>query len=155
MNWTYRVIIGGMIPFVIAAIGCDNAENDGSSGESGSTGMTTIENACGVFTISDDEPGDSVVPQDPDDPQIIQACSDLCEQQLGANIEGCDVDMETCVESCSLRSCDVCPGTLVPLVSCEAAHVSAETCQCTDDGIMCDIPAECGDEADAVGFCGG
>ncbi|MCA9707113.1 MAG: hypothetical protein KDK70_14775 [Myxococcales bacterium] len=108
-------------------------------------------NECGTFDPT--EPGDGVVPQDPSDPEIIAACTALCEAL--ATVPECRTDPATCLDDCRLRSCPICPGTLAPLVTCETENFDAAACRCGPQGASCPIPAPCGDLEDQTGFCGG
>lgn len=121
------------------------------TGETGETGDDLIMNACGTFDPN--EPGDSVPPQDPDDPEIIEACTGLCEALDG--VGGCMVDAEACVETCKLRSCQICPGTLAPLVECETQELDPAACSCTDGVVECPLPEACNELAGQTGACGG
>ncbi len=148
------------------SIACDSGDDsDTSADEQGETETTSegtetgtgtetgglITNACGTFDPN--EPGDSVIPQDPDDPEIIAACTALCEVYVA--LDSCQTDAAVCLETCKLRSCPICPGTLAPLVTCETEMFGTGECTCTPDGIDCSTPPGCSDLADATGFCGG
>ncbi|HLT38506.1 MAG TPA: hypothetical protein VK034_19600 [Enhygromyxa sp.] len=121
--------------------------------DEGTEGDEPITNACGSFD-PDDTHGESTIPQDPDDPEILAACTALCEVEL-AGIAGCTTSADACLQTCKMRSCEVCPGTLVPLVECQAAMFTDDGCTCTADGIECPIPDGCHDLDVATGFCGG
>ena len=97
---------------------------------SGSSDTGLVMNACGTFDPN--RPGDSVIPQDPDDPDIIAACTALCEAL--ASVPDCNTDATTCLDTCKMRSCNVCPGTLVPLVDCETEMFAAAGCSCGRTG---------------------
>jgi hypothetical protein len=121
--------------------GCDTSTTDGG-----------VVNGCGVF--DPDMHDQSTIPQDPDDPEILTACTALCDAQTGG-IEGCATSAEACLEDCKMRSCDVCPGTLAPLVDCETAMFTGEGCSCEVEGIDCPVPAGCSEVEQQTGFCGG
>jgi hypothetical protein len=152
------------------AVACDSGDgSDESAQTSGETGTDTgtetdadtetgadtddglITNACGTFDPN--EPGDSVIPQDPDDPEILTACTALCEAQAG--IMDCTTTAEACLEHCKMRSCAICPGTLAPLVDCETTMFVGDGCTCDAEGIDCPTPAACSELSDETGFCGG
>jgi hypothetical protein len=111
-----------------------------------------IVNECGTFD-PDEEGTDSVIPQDPADPEIVGSCEALCDAY--ATIDGCAVDAAACLESCRLRSCDVCPGSLADLTDCEAEFFDASACTCEDGVVTCETPASCSDERTSTGACGG
>jgi hypothetical protein len=134
-----------------SAVGCDGDDSDEFALTDEETGDGPITNACGTFDFS--EAGDSEAPQDPDDPEIITACTALCEAQAG--IMDCTTSAEACLDHCKMRSCSICPGTLAPLVDCETAMFVGEGCTCTAEGIDCPIPAACDQQSDETGFCGG
>jgi hypothetical protein len=140
-----------------SAVACDSGDDsDESAGTSAETGTETgdglITNACGTFDPN--EPGDSVIPQDPDDPEIIAACTALCEV-AAETIMGCTTSAEACLEQCKMQSCAFCPDTLVPLVECETTMFVSDGCSCDAEGIDCPTPAGCSDLEDQTGFCGG
>lgn len=116
----------------------------------GSSDTGTVMNGCGTFDA--DEPGDSTIPQDPDDPEVLAACAELCAAAAGDM--ACNTDASACVELCKVRSCDVCPGTLAPLVSCMAEAWPYPGCNCPTDNAWCP-PTPCMDEDDATTQCGG
>jgi hypothetical protein len=131
---------------------------DGTTSPDSSTGTATdgadtggITNACGTFDT--DEAGDSVIPQDPDDPEIITACTALCDAMAG--VPDCTTDPAACLDTCKLRSCQICPGTLAPLVACETELFDAATCRCGADGAVCSTPEGCSTQLGATGQCGG
>ncbi|MFV8749131.1 hypothetical protein ACNOYE_01125 [Nannocystaceae bacterium ST9] len=134
-----------LLLLALGVLGCDSADEGNDESE-------PITNACGTFDPN--EPGDSVIPQDPDDPEILAACSALCDAQL-AGIAGCVTTAEACLEHCKLRSCGICPDTLVPLVDCETAMFTGEGCTCTAEGIECPEPAACSELEDQTAACGG
>lgn len=139
-----------------SAVACDSGDgSDESAQTTDETGTQTgdglITNACGTFDPN--EPGDSVIPQDPDDPEILVACTALCGAQ--AELMDCTTSAEACLEHCKLRSCTICPDTLAPLVDCETAMFVGDGCTCDAEGIDCPTPAGCSDLADQTGFCGG
>lgn len=143
-----------LLALAVCLFGCDpndEGDTDESNDESGTEGEEPITNACGTFDFN--EPGDSVAPQDPDDPEIITACTALCEAQAG--IEGCTTEAAACLESCKMRSCAICPDTLAPLVDCETEMFTGEGCTCDAEGIDCPVPAGCSELEDQTGFCGG
>lgn len=125
--------------------------SDGTGADSTTADSGVIMNECGTFDTN--EPGDSVPPQDPADPDITTACTALCDA-LGT-VPDCQTDAAACLETCRLRSCDICPGTLAPLVTCEAESFDAMACECGADGAACPIPAACEELAAETGFCGG
>ena len=118
----------------------------------GCTEAGPIVNECGTFDPRE-QGTDSVIPQDPADPEIVSSCEALCDAY--ATIEGCGVDLDDCVESCRMRSCDVCPDSLVPLTDCEAELFDASACTCEDGVVTCETPAGCSDELTSTGACGG
>jgi hypothetical protein len=148
---------------LLCSLGCDQAE-DGDEAADEETGNDTddtddgeetegpITNACGTF--EQNEAGDSVFPQDPDDPEIITACTALCEAQA-AGIEGCTTEASACLESCKMRSCDICPDTLAPLVDCETSMFTGEGCTCGAEGIDCPVPEGCAELEQNITQCGG
>jgi hypothetical protein len=138
----------GLLCLLICTLGCDSAD-DGNDDEAETGGAVT--NACGTFDPN--EPGDSVIPQDPDDPEILSSCMALCEVQ--AEIEGCTTEAAACVDHCKMRSCDSCPTTLAPLVDCETVMFTGEGCTCAADGIDCPVPAGCSDLEQKITECGG
>jgi hypothetical protein len=147
-----------LLALAVCLAGCDpndegdtDEASDETTDESGTEGEEPITNACGTFDF--EEAGDSVPPQDPDDPVIITACTALCDAQAG--IEGCTTEAAACLEHCKMRSCDLCPDTLAPLVDCETAMYTGDACTCTAEGIDCPVPEGCSDLADQTGFCGG
>ena len=123
------------------------ADSTGGTGESGDL----IMNACGTFDPN--KPGDSAIPQDPDDPELVEACTALCEAIPA--IPDCTIDPAECLEACTLRSCGVCPGTLAPLVTCETEMVGTTECTCGESGVVCSTPEGCADQLDATSQCGG
>src|SRR5688572_8380716 len=129
--------------------GGESTDDDAADASSTDSGVVT--NACGTFDPN--FPGDSVPPQDPDDPEIIAACTDLCE--LLGTIGDCAGSPEACLEECKLRSCTICPGTLAPLVECETAMFGAEACTCEATGPQCPTPAGCDELEDDTTQCGG
>jgi hypothetical protein len=131
----------------------ETGDESGTDTETGAdTGDGLITNACGTFDPN--EPGDSVIPQDPDDPEIVTACTALCDRQLGELMD-CTTSAQACLESCKMRSCTICPGTLAPLADCETAMFTGDACTCGAEGIDCSTPAGCSEFADETGFCGG
>jgi hypothetical protein len=154
-----QALLSRSLIFVVAlasAVACDSGDDSDESGQSSAeteteTGDGGITNACGTFNPN--EPGDSVPPQDPDDPEILTACAALCDAQ--AELMDCTTSAEACLEHCKLRSCAICPDTLVPLVECETTMFVGEGCTCDAEGIDCPTPAGCSDLADQTGFCGG
>lgn len=117
----------------------------------GTTDSGVITNACGTFDTN--VPGDSAIPQDPDDPEIIDACTALCDAM--ASVADCTTDPAACLDACKLRSCTICPGTLVPLVACETELFDAATCECGAEGAACGTPEGCSAELAATSQCGG
>jgi hypothetical protein len=142
-----------LLAALAGAVACDADDSDESAqtGTESETGDGSITNACGTF--EPDGPNDSVIPQDPDDPEILTACTALCEAQAG--IVDCTTTAEACLEHCKMRSCTICPGTLAPLVDCETAMFVGDGCTCNADGIDCPTPDGCSDLEDQTGFCGG
>ena len=126
----------------------DDGTDDGSSGET-TGGDGEVTNGCGTFDTS--LPGDSPIPQDPDDPEILDACTSLCDV-LG---ETCASTTDDCLTLCKMRSCDVCPGTLAPFVECQAAEVDPAACTCDAEGLTCDVAEVCLDSYYALSQCGG
>lgn len=142
------------LALAVCLLGCDPDNDDGAdeaNDQSGTEGDELITNACGTFDPN--EPGDSVIPQDPDDPEIITACMALCEVQVG--IEDCTFETAPCLEHCKMRSCAICPDTLAPLVDCETAMFTGENIMCVDGRLDSAVPAGCSDLEDQTGFCGG
>ena len=117
-----------------------------SSDESG-----VVVNGCGTFDPN--TPGDSVIPQDPDDPEIIEACTALCEALTG--VPDCETDAAACLDTCKMRSCNICPGTLAPLVDCETEMFAPDGCSCGTTGAECPIPEGCRELASDTNACGG
>jgi hypothetical protein len=148
-----------MFAALASAVACDADDSDDSAQTSADTGTESgadtddglITNACGTFDPN--EPGDSVIPQDPDDPEIVTACTALCDAQAG--IMDCTTSAEACLEHCKMRSCSICPGTLAPLVDCETSMFVDEGCTCDAEGIDCPVPAGCSELSNETGFCGG
>ena len=132
-----------------------NAAETNADETTGSTdGDGLIMNACGTFDPS--EPGDGGSPQDPDDPEIIEACTAWCAALSGIDALGaCASDTDACVNTCKLRSCGVCPGTLAPLVNCEVDEIDPAACACEGDTAVCQQPAACDELGFATGACGG
>lgn len=126
----------------------DSTDDDGGSGDSG--GQSGWE-ACGIDPPTG--PGDSVEPEHPDSPAIVAACTDLCT--AWAAVPACTVEMATCVADCQMRTCGVCPGTLAPLVACEATNFDETACTCGESGPTCPIPDACETQEQETGFCGG
>jgi hypothetical protein len=144
----------------VASMESGNDSGQGSTGTTAAdtaaesddaTGSGIVMNACGTFDFN--EPGDSVIPQDPDDPEIITACTTLCDAMAG--VPECTTIPETCLETCKLRSCPICPGTLVPLVACETELFDAATCECGTNGAVCGTPEGCSEQRAATIQCGG
>ncbi len=131
-----------------SATGGADTTDDAGSGDSG--GQSGWE-ACGLSPPTG--PGDSVEPQHPDSPEIVTACTALCTAWAG--IADCPADMTTCLEDCSQRTCQICPGTLAPLVDCETANFDEAACVCGESGPTCPTPSACDEQADQTGFCGG
>jgi len=134
--------------------GLDSDTDTNTQGVTGTTPDGTadtglIMNACGTFDPN--MVGDSVFPQDPDDPEIIAACESLCDTM--AEMTMCT--SVVCLEECKLRSCQVCPGTLVPLVSCEDEFLDPSLCRCGPTGAICPTPDACSEQAGATNQCGG
>jgi hypothetical protein len=128
------------------------AEGTTASDETiGTTGSGVIVNGCGTFDTN--VPGDSAIPQDPDDPEIIDACTALCDAM--ATIADCTTDPVACLDACKLRSCSICPGTLAPLVACETELFDGATCECGEEGTECGTPAGCSTQLSATSQCGG
>ncbi|MEM9455139.1 MAG: hypothetical protein AAGF11_13240 [Myxococcota bacterium] len=127
------------------------SSSSGSESSSGTEGGGLVVNACGTFDPN--EPGDSIIPQDPDDPEIISACQALCEAR--AEIPECTLDVEACVDTCKMRSCDVCSNSLVPLLQCETMTFVADECTCDADGAQCPTSPDCDELVDATSACGG
>lgn len=134
-----------------SSTGTDGPGATSVADESGSSSGGLIMTACGTFDPN--VPGDSVAPQDPDDPEIIAACTSLCEAAGAAT--DCMTEQGECIDACKMRSCAICPGTLVPLVECETSMLDATGCSCDGAGPVCTTPEGCSDEAAATGFCGG
>lgn len=132
---------------LLAVLACaTDGPEDGSE-----TDSNVIMNACGTYDLN--EPGDSNIPQDPDDPVILAACTSKCEAM--AQIEGCADDLEACVETCKFRSCDVCSDTLAPLVQCEAEQIDPSVCTCENGVVQCPATDACDAQNDATYQCGG
>lgn len=141
-----------LLAALASAVACDPGDGSDESAEAGTeTGDGSITNACGTFDPN--EPGDSVIPQDPDDPEIITACTALCDVQ--SEIMGCTTSAEACLEQCKMQSCGFCPDTLVPLVECETTMFVSDGCTCDAEGIDCPTPAGCSDLEDQTTACGG
>jgi hypothetical protein len=129
--------------------GTGTTDASGGSSEAGTDGLVT--NDCGTFDPN--QPGDGVIPQDPDDPEILDACNGLCAVWLA--VPNCTTDAAACLETCRLRSCSICPGTLAPLVDCEAASFVEDGCTCGPDGLQCEVPDACSELQAETGYCGG
>jgi hypothetical protein len=140
-----------LLAALASAVACDPGDDADETAQT-ETGGEMITNACGTFDPN--EPGDSVIPQDPDDPEIIAACTSLCDA-AAAGIMGCTTSAEACLEQCKMRSCGFCPDTLVPLVECETTMFVSDGCTCDADGIDCPAPAGCSDLEDQTTACGG
>jgi hypothetical protein len=137
----------------VLVLACEGSgdESKADVGESGETSGNIVTNGCGTYDLS--EPGDSEIPQDPDHPDIIAACTSLCEAM--AEIDGCGTDVEGCVNVCKQRSCSVCSGTLAPLVNCEAEQIDPSVCSCVAGAVECPETDAC-DEVEAKTYqCGG
>ena len=122
----------------------DAADSSGTGGDSG-------WEACGLTPPTG--PGDSVEPQHPDSPEIVAACTGLCAAWAG--IADCPAEMISCIDACSLRTCQICPGTLAPLVECETTNFDETACVCGESGPTCPIPEACAEQEQQTGFCGG
>ncbi len=128
--------------------GADDDTSDDSGGEtSGDDGEIT--NGCGTFDTS--LPGDSPIPQDPDDPEILTACDALC----GELASTCEASGVNCEDACKMQSCDVCPGTLAEFVECQAVQAAPDGCTCDANGVLCDVAEACLDQYYALSQCGG
>ena len=129
------------------AAGCGDSVTEDGEDENGNA----ITNECGTF--DPDEPNaHGIVPNDPADPDIVDACDDLCTKM--ASLDGCSTDVAACRDTCRLRACQICPGTLEPLTRCRAEFFDASECTC-EDGAVCQVPAECEEEDSVTGHCGG
>jgi hypothetical protein len=124
---------------------------NGTMDPGGTSDSGVIMNACGTFDTN--EPGDGGYPQDPDDPDIIAACTALCDAMTG--VVDCTTDPAACLEACKLRSCQICSGTLVPLVTCETELFDATACTCDADGALCGTPEGCAEQLADTYQCGG
>jgi hypothetical protein len=144
---------GGTAPSTgtASASGQSTENASSSSSDSGSSESGLVMNACGTFDPN--RPGDSVIPQDPDDPEIVAACTSLCEAL--ANVPECTTDPTPCLDACKLRSCNICPGTLVPLVECETEMFAADGCSCGRVGAECPTPEGCRELLSDTNACGG
>lgn len=130
---------------------CRDVDEEWSCGDvAAHLAVEAVVNGCGVYNIESGT--DSVVPQDPNDAEITNACTDLCTAQAALN---CGEDMSECIDQCKVRSCDVCPGTIAPLIACEATSFSETACMCTEQGVVCTTTDACDDESSATVACGG
>jgi hypothetical protein len=119
--------------------------------ESGETAGCVVTNGCGTFDQC--SPGDGVVPDDPQTPSIVAACTSYCMAIDG--IGGCMVVLDVCVNQCASDACAVCPGTLAPLIECRTQELDASTCICNGGTPDCPVPAACEAQQDALLQCGG
>lgn len=144
---------GGTAPSTGTVSASSQSTEPGSStsSSSGSSESGLVMNACGTF--DPDRPGDSVIPQDPDDPEILAACTALCE--AFADVPECTTDAATCIDDCKLRSCNICPGTLAPLVECETEMFVPDGCTCGRMGAECSTPEGCRELLGNTTACGG
>jgi hypothetical protein len=119
--------------------------------ESGETAGCVVTNGCGTFDQC--SPGDGVVPDDPETPSIVAACTSYCMAIDG--IGGCMVVLDVCVNQCAADACAVCPGTLAPLIECRTQELDASTCICNGGTPACPVPAACQAQQAALFQCGG
>jgi hypothetical protein len=150
---TQRSWIGLSLAALLLSAGCggdDDGENDGGGADQ-EDGGETVTHECGTFDPN--EPGDSVIPQDPASEEIVDACEALCDAM--ASIEGCAIDLDACVEDCRLESCDFCPGTLAPLAECRSEFFDPAACTCSGGVADCEVPGDCTELMYDTTQCGG
>ncbi len=86
-------------------------------------------------------------------PELVDVCTDLCAQM--ETVDGCSLDVDACIDTCRLRECDICPGTLEPLTRCRVDEFDPTSCTCAGDKVECELPAACEDEEAKTSTCGG
>jgi hypothetical protein len=120
--------------------------------ESGETAGCVVTNGCGTFDQC--SPGEGVVPDDPETPSIVAACTSYCMAIDG--IGGCMVVLDACVNQCAADACAVCPGTLAPLIECRTQELDASTCICNGGAAAdCPVPPACQAQQAALFQCEG
>jgi hypothetical protein len=134
------------------AMAATTAGGEGTGGDgSGGDGSYTTE--CGTFEPPDG-PTDSVFPDDPASADIVASCEAFCDA-FAAVCDNGGFFRDDCIDDCRLRACAICPGTLVPLVDCEASETDVATCGCQDGIPVCEQPGACSEEQAATSQCGG
>jgi hypothetical protein len=126
------------------AVGCGDSVTETEDDD-------TVTNECGTYDPDNDMHG--LGPANPTAANLVAACDDLCAEM--ATVQGCSTDAIACRDECRLRTCHICPGTLVPLTECRTQFFDAAACTCADGKVTCELPTECEDEESKTGQCGG
>ena len=141
---------GRVFGAALCAAACGDSVAEADGGDPDGDAITT---ECGTYDPDDQDDPHAVPPQDPASEGIVDACQELCSKMT--SLEGCTSDIAACRDDCRMRSCHVCPGTLVPLARCQSEFFDASACRCDADGVSCELPPECQDEEIGLKNCGG